>query len=93
VRRIRVHTALILRPSCVTQKCVGVDYKWYSHDKQGVSVTEKSQPDSVKPKMSGRKLRNFVNFQGASKRNRRKIRAGCLSIYERETRRSLKKTA
>jgi hypothetical protein len=59
--------ALILRPSYVLEKVgankKGVNQKWYSHQKQRVSVIECSQPKGVKPKMKERKLRNGVNCQ------------------------------
>jgi len=39
--------------------------KKYSHQQQGVSITEHSQPKGIKPKMRERKLRSGVNRQGA----------------------------
>jgi hypothetical protein len=43
----------------------GVNKKLYSHQKQGVSIIERSQRKGVKPKMRGRELSSGVNWQGA----------------------------
>ena len=64
------HRGLVLRPNCVPEK-VGVNHNWYSDHKQGIRVTERSQPNGVKPKMRVCKLRGGVNRRGALKQKRR----------------------
>ena len=64
------HRGLVLRPNCVPEK-VGVNHNWYSDHKQGIRVTECSQPNGVKPKMRVCKLRGGVNRRGALKQKRR----------------------
>jgi hypothetical protein len=47
---------------------VGEHQKWFCHQTQGVSITERSQPNGGKTKMSDHKLRSGVNWQWALKR-------------------------
>ena len=42
----------------------GINQKWYSHWKWGISIIEPSQLKSVKPEMRGCKLRSGVNWEG-----------------------------
>jgi len=64
------HTEPSLRPICVSE-IVGVNKndvkKLYSPQKWGITVTECSQPKSVKPKTWERELRIGVNWEGALK--------------------------
>jgi hypothetical protein len=64
--KIKVHSALVLRPSRVPEKG-GVKQKGYSQPTEGIIVTERRQPKSVIPKIGERKLRSGVNWQGALK--------------------------
>ena len=61
--------------------------KKYSHQQQGVSITEHSQPKGIKPKMRERKLRSGVNRQGALEQEViKQVLPGCVNTYNRQRR-------
>ena len=61
-----IHRTLILSPNFVPEK-VGVNQKWYFHQKQGVSLIKRSQRNGFKSKMKERKLKSGVNWPGELK--------------------------
>jgi hypothetical protein len=66
-----IHSAPVLRLSCVTGKVAvnkkGVNKKWYSRQKWGVSLIERSLSKGVKWKIRELELRSGVNSQGTLK--------------------------
>jgi hypothetical protein len=62
----KVRQGLVIQPSYVPEKLALIK-KWYSHQKKGVSVKERSQPKELTAKIRGHKLCSSAIGNGALK--------------------------